>query len=166
MLQLLVGMTALDAPRSQMKMKAEPCKLHSALQLPACLSLWLLWWEHRKAVTVSERLLSPVPSVVPLSDGRCQVWHVMFLRSCEGGWSQWDLELSQSTWFYRSVGWLSLTCAPGDWLVLFTERSCGLSNSQEKSALLCTDGGAFYRTFNIAVSLCSVLKIPYYFQFY
>lgn len=81
-------------------MRAEPCKLHSVLQLPAHLSLWLLWWECRKAVTLSGRLLSPVPSVVALSDGSCQVWCVMFLRSCGGGWSQWDLGLSQSNWFY------------------------------------------------------------------
>lgn len=138
-----------------MKMKAEPCKLHLFLQLPAYLSLWLLWWECRKAVTVSERWLSPVSSVGALSDGSCQIWHVVFLRSCEGGWSQWELGLSQSSRFCWLVGWLSPACA-GDWLVLFAEVSYGLSNSQEKSALLSTDCRAFYRAFNIALYLESL----------
>lgn len=121
--------------------------------------------ECRKAVTVSEKLLLPVSSVVALCDGSCQVWHVMFLRSCEGGWSQWDLALSQSNWFCWLVGLLSPACA-GDWQVLFTEASCALSNSREKSAFLCPDSGAFYRTFSVAVSLNPVLRIPYSFQFY
>lgn len=64
-----------------------------------------------------------------------------------------------------SVGWLSPACA-GDWQVLFTEASYVLSNSQEESAFLCPDCGALYRTFNMAVSLNPVLRIPYYFQFY
>lgn len=67
-----------------------------------------------------------------------------------------------------SVGWL-VGCHQ---LVLGTGRSflqrhhVHCRTVRKKSAFLCPDCGAFYRTFSVAVSLNPVLRIPYSFQFY